>query len=310
MGTSLMLAYYAPAPRPDILEKAEEILGKLEADMTIWDRPEPSEIMKLNEASGKSSVSLSLDSAKVLRIAVNFARLTGGAFDPTVGNLVKSWGVATDNPRVPSQEEIDRGLSLVGWQQVEENSEGFFLPREGMMLDLGAIAKGYAADRLRELFLEEGLTSGIIDLGGNLFLLGRKSDGSPWKVGVQDPFLPRGNYLGIIPVTDKSLVTSGIYERKFEVDGISYHHILDPTTGRPADNELAGVTIVHNPSVEADALSTGVFVMGLKKGWDFVLTQPEVEAVFVTRDRRLYVTPGLKNDFSLTGDYTLEPGAP
>lgn len=310
MGTSLMLAYYSPVPRPDLLEKAEEILGRLESEMTIWDRPEPSEMMKLNIASGKESILLPPDSAQVLRTALKYAGLTGGAFDPTVGNLVKAWGVATDNPRVPSREEIQKGLDLAGWKLVQDTPEGFYLPKEGMVLDLGAIAKGYAADRLRELFLEEGLNSGIIDLGGNLFLLGQKADGSLWKVGVQDPFLPRGNYLGILPVRDKSLVTSGIYERNFEVDGKSYHHILDPATGWPADNELAGVTIVHNPSVEADALSTAVFVMGLPRGWDFILSQPEAEAVFVTRDRKIYLTPGLKDIFTLTGDYELMTGAP
>ncbi len=310
MGTSLMLAYYAPQPRPEILEKALTLLNKLEAEMTIWDRPVPSEIMKLNSTSGKSSFLLPPDSTFVLRTALKYAKLSGGALDPTVGPFVKLWGVATDHPKVPAQADLERDFPLVDWNLVEDRADGFYLPKEGMILDLGAIAKGYAADKLKKLFLAEGLKSGIIDLGGNIFLVGSKQDGSPWKVGVQDPLQPRGAFLGIIPVKDKSLVTSGIYERFFEENGKKYHHILNAKTGYPEENDLAGVTIVHNPSIEADALSTAVFVLGLKKGWDLVLSQPGVEAVFVTRDRKVYITPGLVNVFELTGKYELVPGRP
>lgn len=318
MGTTLMLAYYAPAPQPALFDKAVALLDQLESELTIWgqlDAPTragkaPSAVEILNAAAGKEPVALPPDSTFVLRTALKYARLSQGALDPTIGPLVQAWGIATSHPSVPTGEVVTARRGLVDWTALEDRPEGFFLPRPGMMVDLGAIAKGYAADKLKTLLINEGFSSGIVDLGGNVFLVGAKTDGQPWRVGVQDPLEPRGTYLGVLPVKDKSLVTSGIYERYFEENGKTYHHILDPKTGYPANHELAGVTIVHNPSMEADALSTSVFVLGLKRGWELVRSQPEVEAIFVTRDRKIWITPGLVGSFELSGEYTLQTGEP
>jgi thiamine biosynthesis lipoprotein len=142
--------------------------------------------------------------------------------------------------------------------------------------------------------------SAIIDLGGNVFALGNRPDGKLWKIGIQDPFEQRGQIIGSIEVKDKSIVTSGIYERFIEKDGKKYHHILNPFNGYPFDNELAGVTIVSDKSIDGDALSTTVFSKGLKGGMEFIEKIQGTEAIFVTKDKEVYITSGLKNNFKIT----------
>lgn len=309
-GTNVALSYYGPRDEMLFLEFIRS-LQDYENQMTIWDRELPSDVMTLNAQAGLSPRPLPPEAATVLRRALYWAEQSGGTFDPTVGPLVGLWGVATDHPKRPADSEIAAALPLVGWQKVEDRGQdGFFLTRPGMKIDLGAIAKGYGADEGARLLRARGL-SGIVDISGNLFLVGSKPDRSPWRVGVQDPFKPRGQYLGVVSLSEGSLVTSGIYERYFtDEEGQRWHHILDPATGFPADSGLAGVTIVRSPSLDADALSTAVFVMGLHRGYAFVEGLADTEAVFVTTDRDLWLTPGLAEHFRLTGEFTLRTGRP
>lgn len=171
-----------------------------------------------------------------------------------------------------------------------------------MKIDLGGIAKGYTADVITDILKENGVEHALVDLGGNIYALGNNPEGRPWKIGVQNPFDSRGKIVGYVPVENKSVVTSGIYERYIEKDGKKYHHILNPFTGYPYDNELAGITIISDKSIDGDALSTSVFSKGLEGGMKFIEKLPNIEAVFVTKDNKVYITSGLKNTFKLTNE--------
>jgi thiamine biosynthesis lipoprotein len=259
-----------------------------------------SEINRINAAAGKASVPVHDDVFEVIRQALHTAEISGGAFDPTVGPLVSLWGVGGDNPRVPSPAEIDVALSLVNWRDVEldHRMRGVFLKRQGMALDLGAIAKGYAADEAAAIIKKAGINRAVIDLGGNIVTCGEKKNKSLWRVGIQNPVEKRGAYTGVVQVAERSVVTSGVYERFFEADGERYHHIFSPSLGYPVNNGLLSVTIITSGSVDADALSTAVFVMGYEKGRALIESLSGTEAVFIFEDLSVRKTPGA--DFTLT----------
>jgi len=262
------------------------------------------EIGEVNRNAGIRPVAVSEETFAVVKKALEYAEWSKGRFDPTIGPLVDLWGIGTERAAVPAEEDIGARLALVDYRNVEldEAARTVFLKKAGMSLDLGAIGKGYAADVIAEYLRDAGIGSAILDLGGNLVALGEKPDGSPWAIGIQDPAGERGEHLGIVRVKDRTLVSSGVYERYFEQDGQTYHHILDPETGWPVDNELLAVTIVTGRSEDADALSTSVFAMGLRRGLETVEALEDAEAVFVTKDNKLYVTSGLKETFTLTNE--------
>jgi thiamine biosynthesis lipoprotein len=169
-----------------------------------------------------------------------------------------------------------------------------------MKVDLGAIAKGYAADEVARILKENGVKHAIINLGGNVMTIGGNPNGKPWRIGIQDPYNPRGEYLGILPIKDKTVVTSGTYERYFIENGKRYHHILDPDTGYPTDNKLDSVSIITDKSIDGDGLSTSTLLLGLDEGMKLIEKLENVEAIFVTSDKQVYVSSGLKKDFTLT----------
>jgi len=267
---------------------------------------EGTDLDRVNKSAGLNPVEVRPELIDVLEKALEYAEKSGGAFDPTVGPLVKLWGIGTDEGRVPENEEIKKTLELVNYREVEINREKgtVFLKRAGMALDLGAIAKGYAADEAARLLAKEGVESGIIDLGGNIFAMGERKEstgkGAPWRVGVQDPRAERGNYIGILNVKNKSVVTSGVYERFFEKDGKRYHHIFSIESGFPVENGLLSVTIAADDSIDADALSTAAFVLGWEKGRELIAGVEGAGGIFVFDDLSVCVTENLKDDFSLT----------
>ncbi len=181
------------------------------------------------------------------------------------------------------------------------------LRKKGQAIDLGAIAKGYTADELKKVFLNYNISSAFLSLGGNIYALGNKTDKTPWNIGVQNPLNPRGSQLGVVPVSNKSIVTSGNYERFFEKNGKRYHHIFDTKTGYPAEKGLISISIISDKSIDGDALSTSVYTLGLDEGKKLIENLKGVEAVFVTNDKKVYITSGLKDTFKLTNtDFKLQ----
>jgi thiamine biosynthesis lipoprotein len=260
-----------------------------------------SDVSRINAAAGIAPVQVHEDVFKVIERAIFFSRLSDGAFDPSVGPLVSLWGINSDNPQVPPREAIERIILFINWHNIDldKQTNSVFLRRQFMTLDLGAIAKGYAADEAAAILKNAGIKRAVIDLGGNIVILGEKKDASPWRVGIQKPNTGRGEYIGIIQIPKAAtVVTSGVYERYFEAQGRRYHHIFSPLQGYPANNGLVSVTIIASVSMDADALSTAVFVLGFEKGRTLIETLSDVEAVFVFEDNNVRITSGV--DFILT----------
>ncbi len=301
MGTVISQRVYG-ADAEAAMKAASARIKEIEALMTI--NAPGGDINRLNEAAGKDKVVLKPETVNILATAKQYAQISGGAFDVTIGPLVKAWGVFTDNPRVPSADEIERLKKLTDYKtfQVDTENNTAELEMPGQIVDLGGIAKGYAGDEAIKIYKEHGIRSAYINLGGNVVVLGAKPDGKPWRIGIQNPRASNGYYIGVVEVTDKTVVTSGDYERFFEKDGVRYHHILDPKTGRPADSGLISATIITDVSMDADALSTAVFVLGLEKGMALVKGLKGVEAILVTKDREIYATGGIRNSFKFTDE--------
>ena len=259
-----------------------------------------SEISALNEAG---QAHLSPDTAQLLSAALELCALTGGALDITAYPAVEAWGFTTGEYRVPNQAELEELGDRIDYTRVSLDQESASLP-DGMKLDLGAVAKGYTADRLAKLAQERDITSALLDLGQSTILaLGAKPDGSPWRIGIQDP--QGEGYLGVLELEGQAMGTSGGYQRYFERDGVRYWHIIDPATAAPARSGLLSVTVVSPSGLACDGLSTALFVMGLERGTQFWRDHPELEfeALFILEDGSLALTSGLKDSFTLAQGY-------
>lgn len=287
----------------DIFDRLREI----EAKMTI-NQDVNSEVQLINASAGIKEVKVSNETYEVVKQGIYYSELTKGRFDITVGPLVKLWHIGFDTSQVPDDQAIEKAIALIDYKKVallEENK--IKLNEEGMIIDLGGIAKGYAADEVVRMLVDKGYESAIINIGGNIYCLGEKKDGKPYKIGIRDPLGAQDDYLGTISLKNKTVVSSGIYEKNFVQDNRLYHHIFDAVTGYPVENELLSVSIITDQSMKADALSTGVFVLGLEKGIEFVEEFEGVEAVFVTRSKEIYLTSGVKKIFdSVSDEYTIK----
>lgn len=289
---------------------SEEVLNQIFSRLSeIEDRmsfnSKVSQVIDINKSAGINAVKVSDDTFNVISTAIDFANKSDGKFDPTIGQLVKLWGIGSEEAAIPSDVDRDNAVQLTDWNNVEldESEKNVYLKKKGMEIDLGAIAKGYASDEVIRILKDYQVKSGIINLGGNVYAYGEKRDGSAWRIGIQNPFSTRGEYLGIVNLKNKSVVTSGIYERYFEVEGVRYHHILDTKTGYPVENELASVTVIAESSINADAISTILFVAGVQEGLAFLKEYyPGVDAIFVTRDKEVYTTDLNEYSFKWTDD--------
>jgi thiamine biosynthesis lipoprotein len=331
LGTVCTINLYRYGSSPvygKLFSRLRELEGMLNANSA------DSALAAINAAAGIEPVPAGEDLLRVLERALYFARASGGAFDPTIGPLVRLWGIGTEKAGVPEDGEIEEALSLVDWRDVRLDRERgtVFLTRPGMALDLGAIAKGYAADEAVKIIAAANIPFAVIDLGGNIYAYGEKEGNRPWRIGIQDPLEPRGVYLGVLerrhadpkdppdrgrpaaytgsggrpdPLADKSVVTSGIYERFFEYAGRNYHHILSTRNGYPAVTGLLSVTVIAENSMDADALSTAAFALGWEAGSALIKAQG-AEAVFVLADKRIRCSPGAAAVFTLSDTgYTL-----
>ena len=230
-------------------------------------------------------------------------RRTNGALDISIYPIVKAWGFTTGSYQVPDEETIQTLLTKVDYTQIQyDEASGNVTISEGMTIDLGSIAKGYAGELAARTLRDKGVTSALLNLGGNVQTIGSKPDGSAWIIGIKGPKNPDTAMMGL-SVTDQAVVTSGGYERYFEQDGHTYWHIMDPATGHPAKSGLLSVTVVGNKGGICDALSTSLFVMGLDKAYDLWAKSDDFEAVFVATDGTVYITDGLKDKFSLAQGY-------
>jgi FAD:protein FMN transferase len=273
-------------------------------DRTLSANDETSEISKINKAAGKEAVLVGADTLLVVQRALEYARLTDGEFDPTVGPLVKTWNIGTEDERIPEAEELAAALTLIDWRDcvIDLSASTVFLRKPRMRLDLGAIAKGYAADVLAQMLKERGVQRALIDLGGNILTLGSRKGGKPWRIGIQDPSGQRGLHLGILQITDKTMVTSGVYERFFIEEGVRYHHLLSTKDGQPAQSGLRSVTIVAESSMDADALSTSFFLLGLERSAVLLQQFPGLTAIFVKEDNTVQTIGADVASFQLTND--------
>ena len=296
MGTPISITLY-DGGNQKILDKVFEKIVEIEDLVSI--NKENTEITKLNESAGVEKVKLSNLSYDILKKGIEYSKLSNGSCDITIGPLVKLWSIGLEGAKVPSKDEINETIGYIDYNNIEINdsTKEAFLTKEGMEVDLGSIAKGYAADEVVKILKQEGIRSAIIDLGGNIYALGSKNSDNNWKVGIQDSF--RGKVIGAVEVFDKTVVTSGIYERFIEEDGVRYHHILNPKTGYPYETDIAGVSIIADNSIDADALSTLTFTKGVKEGLKFVENLDNVDAIFITNDKKIYLTENIKDNFKL-----------
>ncbi len=267
------------------LEAAKTEIYRLDG---LFDRRnEDGEIFALNKNGGGE---VSDDTAGLLRRGEEIRALTGGAFDMTVAPVMDLWGFYGQDYRVPDGAELAAALEKVGGEVTVEGNTVTL--GEGTLLDPGGIAKGWASARLMEIFREKGVTSGLVSLGGSVQALGSRPDGTPWRVAIQDP--DGEGYAAVLSLTDTAAVTSGDYQRYFEQDGKIYHHIIDPSTGRPADSGLRSVTVVCRDGALADGLSTALFVMGRERALDLWRESGGFEAVFIDSDGGIAATAGLR----------------
>lgn len=302
--TSVSLRIYDNRVTEQHFKDMQNILDDIEQKMS---RTIPtSDIAKVNEHAGKQPVHVSDETFYVVKTAEKYSNRSNGAFNVAIGSLVTLWGIDQPDAHVPPQAEIDKALTQINYKDVvlDDTNKTIFLKQPGMILDLGGIAKGYAADRIAQYLTSKDFHSAIIDLSGNIFALGSKHGNQKWTIGIQDPNEQRGNQIGSMRVTNQTIVTSGIYERYFIENGVQYHHILDSKTGYPVTNNLNSVSIVTNHSIDADALSTTLFALGLDEGMKFVESMPDTEAIFITKEKKVYATSGMREKFTLTNpDY-------
>lgn len=271
-----------------------------------------SELYKVNSEAGKSAVEVSDELFNIIKKSIEYAEASNGKFDPTIGALVDLWDIDPERGsefRPPITEKIQDAGALLGYNKVvlNEQDKSVYLPDEGMVLDLGGIAKGYAADKIKAYLVDEGFKHAIINLGGNVLTIGdRYTKTEGWRIGIQDPEANRGSgQFAILEVSDQTIVTSGIYERYNWYEDRRYHHIIDTETFEPVQNDLYCVTIVTDSSADADALSTSTFALGVIEGLELVESMDGVEAIFVTKDYKIIVSSGLVNSdkFTITEDY-------
>ena len=306
MDTYMTVTAYGSRSAEAVSEAVEEI----ERLDTLWSvGKEDSEIARINT---EGSLKVSPETGELIDKSLSIYKETDGAFDITIYPLMEEWGFTTQEYKVPSPAKIRQLLEKVDSGSLRYDSErcDLTLP-EGVRIDLGGIAKGYTSAHIMDIFEKYDIESGLVSLGGNVQTYHRKPDGSLWRVGIENPDsntgqLSTSDYVGVLELEDKAAITSGGYERFFEEDGKLYHHILDPSTGYPADQGLISVTVVSDDGCLADGLSTSLFVMGLDKSLEYWRNhQEDFDAIFVDREGRITITSGLREIFSTDLKYEL-----
>lgn len=255
---------------------------------------ETSEVAQINAAAG-APVEVSDDTVKLIKKGIYYGEMSDGAFDITIGSVSSLWDFKAEEPAPPAPEAIAEAVKHVNFRKIMIDGNTIKLLDPSAKLDLGAIAKGYIADRLKEYLRKEGVRHALINLGGNVLAIGGRQDGSPFQIGVQKPFDESGNYITAVALNNKSVVTSGTYQRCFVKDDILYHHILYPSSGNPCNNGLNSVTIITDSSLTADALSTTCFLLGPEEGMRLVNQLDNVDAIFINTDNEITYSRNFDN---------------
>lgn len=300
MDTYMSLTAYGAGAKKSVEDAVTEI-NRLDALWSVGNKD--GEVATLNK---EGSGILSKDTKELFCRSLDLYKSTKGAFDITVYPLMDLWGFTTGKYHVPSKAQLKETLKYVNQSKIEFSEEdGAITLGEGQKVDFGGIAKGFTSNRIMEIWKEQGITSGMVSLGGNVQVLGSKTDGSAWKIGIQNPDNQDGEMIGVVTVKNKAVITSGGYERYFKENGKKYHHILDTKNGYPADSGLTSVSIVSEDGTLADGLSTSLFVMGKDKAIAYWRQhKDEFDTILVENDGSIYVTEGLEKCFS--SDYKFE----
>lgn len=308
IGTYITLSIYADKQVPnEAFDDFFELINYYEN--MVSKNISSSEVGQINENAGIRPVVVSSELMEMIKIGMRYASDSNGLFDVSIGSLVDLWGIGTENAKVPNEAELEESMATVDYKNIviDESEKSVYLKEPGMVMDLGALAKGYIADRVKDLIIEKGFDAAIVNLGGNVLTVGTKPNADFWRIGVRDPRSDTVTEMGILNLEDNSIVSSGVYERFFLEGEMRYHHIINPKTGYPEQNDIMSVSIVSKDSVDGDALSTTAFLMGLEDGLSYVESLEGIEAVFVMSDLSVYITSGLSEKFVVVNkDYVLK----
>lgn len=268
----------------DICKYYEELLSKTK---------EGSDIYNLNN-SGENGVNVDNETLSIINKSLYYSELSNGNFDISVQPLLKLWNFKSEDKVIPNQKDIDENLEFVNYKNILVNKNNVKFKKNGMSIDLGGIAKGYIANKIKEYLVFEGVSSGIINLGGNVLCVGKKDNGENFRIGIQKPFSDRGEVLGVVEICGKSVVSSGIYERFFEKENRIYHHIINPKDGKPFESDLVQVTIVSDDSMDGDALSTIALSLGEKEGLKLINSINGVDGIFINKNGNIKFTNNIR----------------
>ncbi len=294
MNTYMTFTVYGENAQ-DALDESVELIQTMESRWAVTD--DESEIYRANHSDGRP-ISVSEETAALISFALDMAEKTESALDPTIYPVLSAWGFTTDSKQVPSQEQIDALLERVDYSEIQLDGTTLTMPK-GMQLDLGAVGKGYTADLVAEVLQTHGVQSALINLGGNIQAVGPRPDGSDWRIGIRAPW--GEDNLGVLEISDAAVVTSGGYENYFEdKDGNIYWHILDPSTGYPANSGLQAVTIIGEEGRLCDALSTALFVMGTEQAEAYWRENGGFDMLLVTDENEILLTEGIADKFTLS----------
>jgi len=293
LGTVIKLKVYNENDADKAIEKSFDKIKSIENEMSV--KIESSAITDINNHAYEKEIPISDDLLYVIDKALYYSELSKGSFDFTIGKLIDEWGIGTKNEHVLNDTEKKKYKGLCSYEDIKLNKDKKTIrfTNKDVKLDLGAIVKGYVADEIKKIIIDEyNIKSAMLNLGGNVVTIGKKSDGNEWTVGIANP-KSNDEIFASLSVTDKAVVTSGNYERYFEKDGIRYHHILNPFTAMPADEGIISSTIITDKSIDADALSTATYVMGVDKAKKMIEELDNTEAIFISNDLNEIKTKGI-----------------
>ena len=294
MGASITLTIFHENAQ-ELLLQSEQLLHLYKNRFSANDAD--SELMEINLQAGKKAVQVHPELFELIALGKKHSIAANSHLNIAIGPLVQTWRIGFSDAKLPSEEEIQRLLKITNPEDIilDDSKQEVYLSKVGMRIDLGALAKGYIADKLKEFLVEQGVQSGIIDLGGNILTIGENPTfHRPWRIGIQNPLLDRGEHVAVIAVSDASVVTSGIYERQLVVDGKTYHHIFDRTTGYPMETEVASITIVAEKSVDCEIWTTRLFGQNPYDIIEEIEQQPGLEAFVITKNQKMMYTSGIQ----------------